>query len=81
VLDTQFEVVLIILDEVDKLDDDDILCNSRVRARPANSSRARSAIGISNKIKYKDRMDERVKSSLCEREFVFPPYDANQLET
>ncbi len=24
-------------------------------------------------------MDERVKSSLCEREFVFPPYDANQL--
>jgi cell division control protein 6 len=36
-------------------------------------------IGISNKIKYKDRMDERVKSSLCEREFVFPPYDATQL--
>jgi len=36
-------------------------------------------VGISNKIQYKDRMDERVKSSLCEREFVFPPYDANQL--
>ena len=36
-------------------------------------------LGISNKIQYKDRMDERVKSSLCEREFVFPPYDANQL--
>jgi cell division control protein 6 len=25
-------------------------------------------------------MDERVKSSLCEREFVFPPYNANQLK-
>lgn len=36
-------------------------------------------IGTSSKIKYKDRMDERVKSSLCEREFVFPPYDATQL--
>jgi cell division control protein 6 len=26
-------------------------------------------------------MDERVKSSLCEREFVFPPYDATQLRS
>ncbi len=24
-------------------------------------------------------MNERVKSSLCEREFVFSPYDGNQL--
>lgn len=37
-------------------------------------------VGVSNKIKYKDRLDERVKSSLCEREFVFPPYDAQQLQ-
>ena len=37
-------------------------------------------IGISNKIKYrKEQMNERVKSSLCEREFVFPPCDGNQL--
>jgi len=37
-------------------------------------------IGISNKIKYKEQqLNERVKSSLCEREFVFPPYDVDQL--
>ncbi|ERH08261.1 MAG: orc1/cdc6 family replication initiation protein [halophilic archaeon J07HX64] len=36
--------------------------------------------GVSNKIKYKEKqLNERVKSSLCEREFVFPPYDADQL--
>jgi cell division control protein 6 len=35
-------------------------------------------LGISTKIKSNDRMDERVTSSLCEREFVFPPYDAEQ---
>lgn len=37
-------------------------------------------IGISNKIRYKDELNERVKSSLAERDFVFPPYDANQLK-
>jgi len=80
VLDTQFEVVLIILDEVDKLDDDDILMQlSRAGEAGKLESCKIGVIGISNKIKYKDRMDERVKSSLCEREFVFPPYDANQL--
>jgi len=36
-------------------------------------------IGISNKIRYKESLNERVKSSLSERDFVFPPYDANQL--
>lgn len=80
VLDTQYEVVLIILDEVDKLDDDDILMQlSRAGEAGKLESCKIGVIGISNKIKYKDRMDERVKSSLCEREFVFPPYDANQL--
>ena len=43
-------------------------------------TRCKIGTSISNKIRYKDRMDERVKSSLCEREFVFPPYNATQLE-
>lgn len=80
VLDEQYGVVLIILDEVDKLDDDDILMQlSRAGEAGKLTDCKIGVIGISNKIKYKDRMDERVKSSLCEREFVFPPYDANQL--
>jgi len=36
-------------------------------------------LAIRNKISFKDSLDERVLSSLQEREFIFPPYDANQL--
>jgi cell division control protein 6 len=80
ILDDEYDVVLIILDEIDKLEDDDILMQlSRAGEAGKLSSCKIGVLGISNKIKYKDRMDERVKSSLCEREFVFPPYDASQL--
>ena len=80
ILDNEYDVVLIILDEIDKLEDDDILMQlSRAGEAGKLSSCKIGVLGISNKIKYKDRMDERVKSSLCEREFVFPPYDASQL--
>ena len=74
-------VVVIMLDEIDKLVEksgDDTLYNlSRM-----NSSLARSKvsiIGISNDLKFTDFLDPRVKSSLGEEEIVFPPYDANQL--
>jgi cell division control protein 6 len=80
ILDSLYDVVLIILDEIDKLSDDDILMQlSRAGEAGKVQSCKLGVIGVSNKIQYKDRMDERVKSSLCEREFVFPPYDANQL--
>jgi len=80
ILDERFDVVLVILDEIDKLDGDDILMQlSRAGEAGKLTDCKIGVIGISNKIKYKDRMDERVKSSLCEREFVFPPYDAEQL--
>jgi cell division control protein 6 len=80
ILDDLYDVVLIILDEIDKLSDDDILMQlSRAGEAGKVTDCKLGVIGISNKIQYKDRMDERVKSSLCEREFVFPPYDANQL--
>jgi cell division control protein 6 len=80
ILDRLYDVVLVILDEIDKLNDDDILMQlSRAGEAGKISACKLGVVGISNKIQYKDRMDERVKSSLCEREFVFPPYDANQL--
>ena len=80
ILDTHFDVVLVILDEIDKLANDDILMQlSRAGEAGKLTNCKVGVIGISNKIKFKDRMDERVKSSLCEREFVFPPYDADQL--
>jgi len=81
ILDSLYDVTLIILDEIDKLNDDDILMQlSRAGEAGKIESCKIGVIGISNKIKYKERMDERVKSSLCEREFVFPPYNANQLK-
>jgi cell division control protein 6 len=80
ILDGQYDVVLVILDEIDKLEDDAILMQlSRAGEAGKIADCKVGVMGISNKIKYKDRMDERVKSSLCEREFVFPPYDASQL--
>jgi cell division control protein 6 len=81
VLDGQYDVALVILDEIDKLDDDAILMQLSRAGEAGKIGRCKiGVIGISNKIKYKDRMDERVKSSLCEREFVFPPYNATQLQ-
>lgn len=80
ILDSEYDVALIILDEIDKLEDDSVLMQlSRAGEAGKITSCKIGVIGISNKIKYKERMDERVKSSLCEREFVFPPYDAEQL--
>jgi cell division control protein 6 len=80
ILDHGSDVLLVILDEIDKLDDDGILMQlSRAGEAGKISNCKIGVIGISNKIKYKDRMDERVKSSLCEREFVFPPYNGKQL--
>ena len=75
-------VVVIMLDEIDKLVEksgDDTLYNlSRMNADLENSRV--SIIGISNDLKFTDFLDPRVKSSLGEEEIVFPPYDANQLK-
>jgi len=80
-VDYRERVVVIMLDEIDKLVEksgDDTLYNlSRM-----NSSLERSRVsimGISNDLKFTDFLDPRVKSSLGEEEIVFPPYDANQL--
>lgn len=82
ILDAEYDVAIVLLDEIDKLEDDAILMQLSRAGEAEKLDRCKlGTIGISNKIKYKDRMDERVKSSLCEREFVFPPYDATQLRS
>ena len=79
ILDIAYDSVIIILDEVDRLDDDDILMQLS-RARESGKADCHlGVIAVSNKIEYRDRLNERVKSSLREEEFVFQPYDANQL--
>jgi cell division control protein 6 len=80
-VDYQERVVVIMLDEIDKLVEksgDDTLYNlSRMNSELENSRV--SIMGISNDLKFTDFLDPRVKSSLGEEEIVFPPYDANQL--
>ncbi len=80
-VDYDERVVVIMLDEIDKLVEksgDDTLYNlSRMNSELKNSRV--SIIGISNDLKFTDFLDPRVKSSLGEEEIVFPPYDANQL--
>lgn len=79
ILNIAYESVIIILDEVDRLDDDDILMQLS-RARESGKADCHlGVIAVSNKIEYRDRLNERVKSSLREEEFVFQPYDAEQL--
>jgi len=80
ILDTLHDVVIIILDEVDKLQENNVLMQlSRAgEAGKINSCKV-GILAISNKISFKDSLDERVLSSLQEREFIFPPYDADQL--
>lgn len=79
-LDRKEQVLIIILDEIDKLvkKNDDVLYNlSRI-----NSSLTKakvSLIGVSNDLKFTDFLDSRVKSSLSEEEIIYPPYNADQI--
>ena len=80
-LDDEKQVVVIMLDEVDKLvrKGDDILYNlSRVNSDLLRSKV--SIIGISNDLKFTEFLDPRIKSSLGEDEIIFPPYNAEQIK-
>lgn len=75
-------VTTIILDEIDKLVEksgDDILYNLTRINSDLRDSKA-NLIGITNTLKFTEFLDPRVKSSLGEEEFSFPPYDAEQLK-
>jgi cell division control protein 6 len=72
-------VVVIILDEVDKLKGDEALYNlSRVNSDLKNAKV--SIVGLSNDLKFTEFLDPRVKSSLGEENMIFPPYDAGELQ-
>jgi len=71
---------VVILDEIDKLDDDELL-RSLSRARESGKSDSHiGAMCISNKIEFRERLNERIDSSLQDNELVFDPYDAGQLK-
>jgi len=80
-LESSGGVLIIVLDEIDKLvkkSGDETLYNLTRINTDLRRSKV-SVIGISNDLSFKDFLDPRVLSSLSEEELVFPPYNAPQL--
>ncbi len=78
-LDTTNQVIIIVLDEIDKLKDDATLYSLTRINNDLHNTKV-SIIGISNNLTFTDFLDPRVKSSLNQETIVFNPYDAEQLQ-
>jgi len=71
--------LILVLDEIDKVKDIDDLVYSLSRGNDELEGGSITMIGISNNLMFKEKLDPRTKSSLCERELVFNPYNATEL--
>ena len=71
--------MIVILDEVDKVKDVDDLMYTLTRMNDELSAGHCSIVGITNNITLKEKLDPRSRSTLCEEEIVFSPYNAEQL--
>lgn len=75
-------VCFVILDEIDCLkskNSKDNILYVLSRMNESLESSSINLIGISNILSFKDDLDPRVVSSLCEEEIVFPAYNAREL--
>ncbi len=72
--------LILILDEIDMAKHIDELIYTLTRANDELERGGVSPIGISNRLRFKEELDPRSKSSLYEREMLFPPYTAPQLQ-
>lgn len=81
-LDHRKKVVIVILDEIDRLvskgTSDVLYILSRINSDLSDTKVG--VVGISNKLDFVSDLDPRIVSSLGEEEVVFPPYNADQLE-
>lgn len=75
--------IIVVLDEIDKLGEDESLLYEFPRANAMNelANAKVGLIGISNNFKFRENLSPRVKSTLTEREIQFSPYNANELRT
>lgn len=79
--------VVVILDEIDAVRDLDNLLYTLTRAndetRKSRKPEAKygyvAVLGISNNLFFKKKLDPRSRSTLCEEEMIFAPYNAKQL--
>lgn len=74
-------VFLVVLDEIDKVKNLDDLMYALTRANDELAKGHLAVIGITNNVAFKKELDPRSKSTLCEEEMVFPPYNAVQLQS
>ncbi len=72
--------LILVLDEIDKVKDVDDLVYSLSRGNDELETGSITLIGISNNLMFKEKLDPRTRSSLCEREMVFDPYNATELK-
>ena len=80
-IDQEKRVVVLILDEIDKLvykSGDDVLYYLLKLNDDLRNTKI-SLIGISNDLKFTEFLDPRVRSRLGEEKMVFSPYNADQL--
>lgn len=68
-----------VLDEIDKVKNVDDLTYALTRANDELKQGYLALIGITNNVAFKQELDPRSRSTLCEEEMVFPPYNAVQL--
>lgn len=80
VLNDCYDAALIVLDEVDKLTNDDLLMTLSRAGEDGSVDVPIGVIAVSNKINYRDEMSERTKSSFGHNELIFEPYDATQIQ-
>jgi len=75
-------IFIIVLDEIDKLlpEGKNFLYNLSGANEHLLSNAKISIIGISNDLKFTEKLDSRITSRLCEREMIIPPYNSNQLQ-
>ncbi|WP_228546331.1 Cdc6/Cdc18 family protein [Halegenticoccus tardaugens] len=80
-LDTLDGTVLVVLDEVDKIGNDDTLLYELPRSRDIGyvENVRVGVIGISNDYTFRKNLSPKVKDSLCETEIKFPAYNAEEL--
>ncbi|WP_254810670.1 orc1/cdc6 family replication initiation protein [Natronosalvus amylolyticus] len=79
-LDKVGGTVLIVLDEVDHIKDDSLLYKlPRARSNGDISETRLGVVGISNDLNFRNQLNSKVRSSLCEKEVSFSAYDANEL--
>lgn len=75
--------ILVVLDEIDKLGEDEELLYEFPRANSMGEldDAKVGIIGISNNFKFREDLSPRVKSTLTENEIQFSPYNGEELNT